>query len=73
MTTEFFLDVRDSGTGPAIIFTHGWTDNKSHGMMLLKVFRMKLDASLGAFEVMEIHFPLLQVSTHEIIRLAILN
>ena len=29
MTAEFFLDVRDSGTGPAIIFTHGWTDNRS--------------------------------------------
>ena len=44
-----------------------------HGMTLLKVCRMKLDASLGAFEAMEIHFLLLQVNTHEIIRLVTLN
>jgi len=29
MNDNFFLDIHDSGVGPTIVFTHGWTDNKN--------------------------------------------
>ena len=61
------LDLIETGSGVPLIYTHGWADDRQHGMASLTLLAMRLVILLGVFGGMVSQMLLLQEITPELI------